>query len=207
MTDQERSSLSGIVLAGGQSQRMGRNKALLELEGQTLIARVLERLSPLCDELIISANDVELYADLPAQVVPDLIPGRGALGGIHAGLATMRHDKAVVVACDMPFLSLPLLRYMVVVSSGYDVVVPRVNAFFEPLHAVYSARCVEPIAQLIAEGPRRVVDLYRQVRLREVTEADVRLFDAALSFVNVNTQEEWTEVQRLIKSGRCIALR
>ncbi len=202
MTDQERPSLSGIVLAGGQSQRMGRNKALLELQGQTLIARVLERLSPLCDELIISANDVELYADLPAQVVPDLIPGRGALGGIHAGLATMRHGKAVVVACDMPFLSLSLLRYMVVMSSGYDVVSPRVDGFFEPLHAVYSARCVDPIAQLIAEGPRRVVDLYRQVRLREVTEADVRLFDADLSFVNVNTREEWAEVQRLIKSGR-----
>ncbi len=202
MTDQERSALSGIVLAGGQSRRMGRNKALLELQGQTLIARVLERLSPLCDELIISANDVELYVDLPAQVVPDLIPGRGALGGIHAGLTTMRHDKAVVVACDMPFLSLSLLRYMVVVSSSYDVVVPWVNGFFEPLHAVYSARCVDPIAQLIAEGPRRVVDLYRQVRLREVTEADVRLFDADLSFVNVNTREEWSEVQRLVKSGR-----
>jgi len=202
MADQEKPALSGIVLAGGQSRRMGRNKALLELEGQTLIARVLERLSPLCDELIISANDVELYADLPAQVVPDLIAGRGALSGIHAGLATMRHDKAVVVACDMPFLSLSLLRYMVVMSSGYDVVAPRVDGFFEPLHAVYSARCVEPIAQLIAKGPRRVVDLYRQIRLREVTKADVQLFDAALSFVNVNTHKEWAEVQRLTKSGR-----
>ena len=202
MADQEKPALSGIVLAGGQSRRMGRNKALLELEGQTLIARVLERLSPLCDELIISANDVELYADLPVQVVPDLIAGRGALSGIHAGLATMRHDKAVVVACDMPFLSLSLLRYMVVMSSGYDVVAPRVDGFFEPLHAVYSARCVEPIAQLIAKGPRRVVDLYRQIRLREVTKADVQLFDAALSFVNVNTHKEWAEVQRLTKSGR-----
>ena len=202
MADQEKPALSGIVLAGGQSRRMGRNKALLELEGQTLIARVLERLSPLCDELIISANDVELYADLPVQVVPDLIAGRGALSGIHAGLATMRHDKAVVVACDMPFLSLSLLRYMVVMSSGYDVVSPRVDGFFEPLHAVYSARCVEPIAQLIAKGPRRVVDLYRQIRLREVTKADVQLFDAALSFVNVNTHKEWAEVQRLTKSGR-----
>ncbi len=202
MANQERPALSGIVLAGGQSRRMGYNKALLELEGQTLIARVLERLSPLCDELIISANDVELYADLPAQVVPDLIAGRGALSGIHAGLATMRHDKAVVVACDMPFLSLSLLRYMVVMSSGYDVVAPRVDGFFEPLHAVYSARCVEPIAQLIAKGPRRVVDLYRQIRLREVTKADVQLFDAALSFVNVNTHKEWAEVQRLTKSGR-----
>lgn len=198
MTNQERLDLSGVVLAGGQSRRMGCNKALLELEGQTLIARVLDRLAPLCDELIISTNDVELYAGLPARVVPDLIPDRGALGGIHASLAAMRNDKAIVVACDMPFLSLPLLRYMAVVSSGFDVVVPWVDGFYEPLHAIYSSRCTEVIARLMSEGPRRVVDLYRHVRLREVTATDVRLFDAALSFVNVNTPEEWAEVQRLV---------
>ncbi len=193
--------LSGIVLAGGQSRRMGRNKALLELGGQTLIARVLERLALLCDELIISTNAVELYTSLPARVVPDLVPGRGALGGIHAGLAAASNERAVVVACDMPLLNLSLLRYMAVVSPGYDVVVPRIGGFYEPLHAVYSARCVEPIAQLIAEGPRRITDLYRRVRLRELTEEEVRLFDAALSFVNVNTLQEWSEVQRLMDSN------
>jgi molybdopterin-guanine dinucleotide biosynthesis protein A len=202
MADRERSGLSGIVLAGGESHRMGRNKALLELDGQTLIARVLDRLALLCDELIVSADAVELYADLPARVVPDLIPDRGVLGGIHAGLAAMRNDKAVVVACDMPLLSLRLLRYMVTLSPGYDVVVPRMGGFYEPLHAVYSARCVKPIAHLIAEGPRRVVDLYQRVRLREVSEEDVRLFDAASSFVNVNTPQDWAEVQRLIARGR-----
>jgi molybdopterin-guanine dinucleotide biosynthesis protein A len=181
---------------------MGLNKALLELDGQTLIARVLDRLALLCDELIVSADAVELYADLPVQVVPDLVPGRGALGGIHAGLTAMCNDKAVVVACDMPLLSLRLLRYMVTLSPGYDVVVPRLEGFYEPLHAVYSARCVEPIARLITEGSRRIVDFYRQVRLREVTEEDVRLFDAALSFVNVNTPQDWAEVQRLIARGR-----
>jgi molybdopterin-guanine dinucleotide biosynthesis protein A len=198
VAQEQQLELSGIVLAGGQSRRMGRNKALLELDGQPLIARVLGRLALLCNELIVSANTVELYADLPARVVPDLVPGRGALGGIHAGLTAASNERAVVVACDMPLLNLRFLRYMAVVSPGYDVVVPRVGGFYEPLHAVYSARCVEPIAQLIAQGPRRVVDLYRQVRIRELTEADVHLFDAALSFVNVNTLQEWSEVQRLL---------
>jgi molybdopterin-guanine dinucleotide biosynthesis protein A len=181
---------------------MGRNKALMELEGQTLIARVLDRLSLLCDELIIATNDVGLYTGLPARVVPDVILGQGALGGIHAGLTAMRNQRAIVVACDMPFLSPPLLRYMTVVAPGYDVVVPRLGQYYEPLHAVYGVSCVEPIAQLLAEGPRRVVDLYQRVRVREVTGVEVRLFDADLSFFNVNTPEEWAEVQRLVARHR-----
>jgi molybdopterin-guanine dinucleotide biosynthesis protein A len=198
VVDPEQISLSGIVLAGGQSQRMGRDKALLELEGQTLIARVLDRLSPLCDELIVSTNDVELYNGLPAQIVPDVFPGWGALGGIHAGLMAMRNERAVVVACDMPFINLSFLRYMTVMSPGYDVVVPQLGDYYEPLHAIYSTTCKEPVTQLLSEGPRRVVDLYSRVRVRKVTAAEVRLFDAELSFFNVNTPEEWAEVQQLI---------
>jgi molybdopterin-guanine dinucleotide biosynthesis protein A len=181
---------------------MGRNKALMELEGQTLIARVLDRIAPLCDDLIISANDVELYAGLPGRIVQDVIPGRGVLSGIHAGLTVMRNEKAIIVACDMPFLSLRLLRYMAVVAHGYDVVVPKIGGFYEPLHAVYGARCVEPIEQLVAEGPRRVTGFYHFVRVREVTKEVISLFDADLSFVNVNTPEEWAEVQRLAARQR-----
>lgn len=192
-----RAGLSGIVLAGGKSQRMGRNKALMELGGKTLISRVLERLARLCDELIVSANELELYADLPARVVPDQISGSGALGGVHAGLMAMRNERAVVVACDMPFLSLALLRYMAVVAPAYDVVVPVVRGYYEPLHAVYSVNCVGPIEQLVAEGPQRVVALYRRVRVREVTEGEARLFGAQFSFMNVNTPEDWAEAQRL----------
>jgi len=197
MVDLARTGLTGIVWSGGSSQRMGRNKALMELDGQTLIGRTLDKLSRLCDELIISANDVELYAHLPARVIPDVIPGRGALSGIHASLAEMRHERAVVVACDMPFLSLPLLRFMVAVAPGYDVVVPRLGGYYEPLHAVYSASCIAPIEQLLAAGPQRIVGLFERVRVREVTQDQVRLFRAALSFVNVNTPEDWAEAQRL----------
>lgn len=196
-TRQSRSKLSGVVLAGGQSQRMGRNKALLELDGQTLIERVLANLARLCDELIISANEIEPYSNLGARVVPDAIQGHGALGGIHAGLKAMRNDRAIVVACDMPFLRLSFLRYMAAVAQGYDVVVPRIGEYYEPLHAVYSKSCVAAIERLAARGPRRIVALYDRVRVREVTEEQVRLFGAENSFANVNTPEDWTEVRRL----------
>jgi molybdopterin-guanine dinucleotide biosynthesis protein A len=191
--------LSGIVLAGGQSQRMGRNKAFLELEGEALIERVLAKLSPLCEELIVSANDVESYSHLPARIVPDVIPGRAALSGIHAGLSAMQHERALVVACDMPFLSLSLLRYMAVMSPGYDVIVPRPGKYYEPLHAIYSDRCAPAIEKTVAEGPRRVIDFYRLVQVREVTATEIDLFDAQLSFFNVNTPEEWAEVKKLVK--------
>jgi molybdopterin-guanine dinucleotide biosynthesis protein A len=180
---------------------MGRNKALMELDGRTLLSRILDKLARLCDELIVSTNHVEPYRGLEARVVPDVIPGRGALGGVHAGLAAMRNERALVVACDMPFLSLSLLRFMAGVSPGYDVVVPRVGQYYEPLHAVYSAACAGPIEQLMAGGPRRIVSLYRHVRVREVTEDEVRLFGADLSFANVNTPSDWAEVQRVSARG------
>jgi molybdopterin-guanine dinucleotide biosynthesis protein A len=197
MAGQARTGVSGVVLAGGQSQRMGRNKALMELEGRTLISRVVDRLSRLCDELIISANHVDLYSHLPARIVRDVIPGRGALSGIHAGLAAMRNERAVVVACDMPFLSLSLLRYMTVVAEGCDVVVPRLDRYYEPLHAVYGVGCIGPIEQLVAEGPQRVVALYERVGTCEITRHDVRLYGAEHSFFNVNTPQDWAEAQRL----------
>jgi len=193
---------SGIVLAGGQSQRMGRNKALMTLGGKTLISRVLETLTRICDDLIISANDLLPYASLPARVVPDVIPDRGALGGIHAGLKSMRNEKALVVACDMPFLSLSLLRFMMVAASDYDVVVPRIDGYFEPLHAIYGVDCISPIERLIADGPRRIVALYDRVRVREVNEDQVRLFGADGSFFNINTPQDWVMAERRIRTNQ-----
>lgn len=187
---------SGIVLAGGKSERMGRDKALMLLEGKTLISRVLEVLARVCDELIVSTNDPHPYASLPARVIPDVVGGRGALGGIHAGLKAMRNDQALVVACDMPFLSLSLLRFMIVVASDYDVVVPRVDGEFEPLHAVYRVTCVSPIERLIADRPRRIVALYDHVRVREVNAEQVRLYSAGRSFFNINTPQDWSLAQR-----------
>jgi molybdopterin-guanine dinucleotide biosynthesis protein A len=191
---------SGIVLAGGQSQRMGSNKALMRLDGTYLISRVLDALSRICDDLIISANDVHSYESLPARVVTDEMLGRGALGGIHAGLRAMRNERALVVACDMPFLSLSLLRFMLVAAADHDVVVPRVDGNFEPLHAVYGVNCIAPIECLIADGPRRIVTLYDCVRVRELTEDQVRLYGASNSFFNINTPHDWDLARRLIGS-------
>jgi molybdopterin-guanine dinucleotide biosynthesis protein A len=188
---------SGVVLCGGQSSRMGINKAFLELDGEPLIGRVVDKLAALSDDLIISANEPELFSGFPARIISDMIPNGGPLSGIHAALMTARHDRAIVVACDMPLLNLSLLRYMLAVGSGFDAVVPRWRGYHEPLHAIYSIRCVEPIEQILAQGRRRIVALFDQVSVREVSEQEVRLFDTGSSFFNVNTPEDWERAQRL----------
>ncbi len=183
--------LSGIVLAGGQSRRMGRDKAFMTFQGRSLIERTLDVLARLCQELIIVADRTERYAHL-ARTVPDVFKGRGTLGGIHAGLAVMIHDLAIVVACDMPFLNLQALDYMVGLAPGCDVVVPHVAGYYEPLHAVYRRSCVGPIADLLAAGPSRIVEFYDQVRVCRVGEEDIRRFDPDLrTLTNVNTPKDW----------------
>ncbi len=117
--------VTGVVLAGGASRRMGRDKAFLDLGGRPLIAHVLERMAEVCAETLIEANDRSRYADLGARVVPDIFPGVGVLGGLHAGLAAAQHDLILAVGCDMPFLNPDLLRAFVAWAEGYDVVALR----------------------------------------------------------------------------------
>jgi len=193
--------LTGIILAGGRSSRMGQNKALLPLGGRPLITHVLTTLTGLCQEIIIVTNDPTPYAVLPARLVGDIYPGRGALGGIHAGLSASRTELTLVVACDMPFLNPALLRYLVSLAPGYDAVVPRLGDQFEPLHAVYTRRCLPPMERLLAQGPQRVITFYEQIHLRVVEEEELRRLDPELrSFINVNTPEEWTHAQQLWES-------
>jgi len=196
--------VSGIILAGGKSQRLGVDKALLELEGQSLIDRVLNRLQRLSDDLIIVAKDPTPYAHLAARLVSDVYPGQGALVGLHAGLQAARHPLALAVACDMPFLDLRLLRYMIVLGRGYDIVVPRIGSYLEPLHALYRVeRCLPAIKQALDDGQARVTSFFSHVRVRYVEEHEINLFDPEhLSFFNINTPEDWQRGQELARQLR-----
>jgi molybdopterin-guanine dinucleotide biosynthesis protein A len=195
------SSTAAIVLAGGKSTRFGRDKAFLELDGQPLATRTIAKLAKLTDELIIVSNDPAPYEllDLPARIVPDVRPGEGSLMGLYSGLKVVRSDQAVCVACDMPFLSLGLLRYMLRLAPDYDVVVPRIGRFMEPLHAIYSKSCLMPMETLLARGRRQIIAFYDDVRVRYVDAEEVDAYDPLrLSFLNVNTPEDWARVQRLL---------
>jgi molybdopterin-guanine dinucleotide biosynthesis protein A len=197
--------ISVIVLAGGQSRRLGIDKSLLEIEGQPLIARTVRSLESLSDDLIIVTNEPSRYRSLAlaARFVPDERRGLGSLMGIYSGLKTARYSHALAVACDMPFLSLPLLRFMASLTEGVDVVIPRLGELVEPLHSVYGMACLPFMAALLAEGRRKITAFFPEVRVRYVEEQEIDLFDPSrLSFVNVNTPEDWKSVQKLLEAGR-----
>jgi molybdenum cofactor guanylyltransferase len=180
--------VSAVVLAGGQSRRMGRDKALIDYQGRPIIAHVIDTLRALSDDLAVVSNRPDLYGSFGARVVPDYAPPCGPLGGIAAGLRTAQHPLAVVVACDMPFLNVTLLRRLVDLAEGYDAVVPQTGDEFEPLHAVYRRECHDPIVQRLERGERRVISFFADVRLRPVPEAEWRVLDpAGRSLVNLNT--------------------
>jgi molybdopterin-guanine dinucleotide biosynthesis protein A len=195
---------SVVILAGGKSSRLGRDKSFLLMEGQPLVARLVQKLSVLSDDLIIVTNDATGYEKLalPARLVPDLRPGVGSLMGIYSGLTVARHPQALTVACDMPFLSLPLLRYMLSQADGVDVVIPRLGGLLEPLHAIYNKSCLAAMDRLLAQNRRQIIAFFPEVDVRYVEEEEVDRFDPHhLSFVNVNTLEDWELVQQLLKAG------
>jgi molybdopterin-guanine dinucleotide biosynthesis protein A len=188
--------VTGIVLAGGHSRRMGHDKAFLELDGRPLIEIVLGRVQRACDEVLIVAAEVEPYRRFGVPVVTDIYRGVGVLGGIHAGLSAASSEICVVVGCDMPFLVPDLVRAFAHWAVGVDVVVLRQGEYTEPLHGAYRRTCLAPIEDCIRAGLRRIVSFFPQVRVRYVTPSEVASFDPGLSFIrNVNTPEQWADVQ------------
>jgi molybdenum cofactor guanylyltransferase len=197
--------LSVAVQAGGQSTRMGENKALKPFLGRPLIQRVIERLAPVADELIITTNQLEALKFLGLPLFPDIKPGRGPLGGLYTALVSARHSVVAVVACDMPFSSAPLL----VAAAGLlaqekaDVVIAETVEGFEPLHAVYRREtCVPAIEAAIASDQWRMVSWFPQVKVRILTSDEIRRYDPdGLAFWNVNTPQEFAEAEQR-SSGR-----
>jgi molybdopterin-guanine dinucleotide biosynthesis protein A len=195
---------SVLILAGGQSQRLGQDKSLLMLAGQPLLVRTVHRLAALSDDLIVVTNQPQRYERfaLPARLIPDERRGVGSLMGIYSGLRAARHDHALAVACDMPFLNLPLLRYMLSLVDDYDVVIPRLDGLLEPLHAVYSKACLPHIRSLLDQGQRQIIAFFDRVRVRYVERDELDRFDPLhRSFMNVNTPADWECVQSLLEQN------
>lgn len=192
--------ISVMVLAGGQSRRMGTNKALLTLPtGETLIERVVANLRPLSDDFVIVSNTPALYAGLEARQVSDVYPGAGPLAGLHAGLHAARHDWTLAVACDMPLVDHRLVRYMTVLTDGYDAVVPLVGGEMEPLHALYHKACLPAIVRCLEADQRRMISFLGDVRLRRIEPDEIAIFDPdGQSFFNANTPEDWQRLQGLL---------
>jgi molybdopterin-guanine dinucleotide biosynthesis protein A len=196
-------TISGIVLAGGQSSRLGTDKSFVNVNGQTLIEQIVAKLDRLSGDVILVTDSPKKYDHLEVRLVGDIYPGKGALGGIYSGLRVATNAYSLVVACDMPFLDLNLLRYMILLARGHDVVIPKIRGFPEPLHAIYSKSCLEPIERLLARGGLKIIDFFSEVRVRYVEESQVDIFDPQhLSFFNVNTLSDLEELKNLTRRGK-----
>ena len=206
MTDQAspllNPGISAVILAGGKSQRLGTDKALLELAGQPLLARAVHRLAVLSDDLIVVTNNRDVYEHLGLNVrfVPDEQPGQGALMGIYSGLKAALHDSAIAVACDMPFVSVPLLQHMLPRIASCDVVIPRFDELWEPLHALYGKGCLASMAAVLAQGRRQIVSFFGDVKVCYVQQPVVDRFDPLhMAFMNVNTKADWRLAQKMLE--------
>lgn len=190
--------ISSVILAGGHSSRLGRDKAFLEVKGQALIERIIYRLEQVSEEPIIVANDVDQYEDFEAIVVNDVYPGKGALGGIYSGVRRASNSHSLVVACDMPFLNVSLLRYMRGLATPQDVVIPRVGQSTEALHAIYSKNCLPFIERQLLEGDLRIIHFLPHVRVRYVEREEIEIYDPAhLSFFNINSEADLEKAREI----------
>jgi molybdopterin-guanine dinucleotide biosynthesis protein A len=196
--------VTSIILAGGKNLRLGRNKALEAIDGKTLIERVIERLRPLSNRMLIviaqGNSDLPVFGD--EEVVTDISPGYGPLGGIYTGLLASSSPNNIVVACDMPFLNTGLLRYMLEISGGYDAVIPRLDdGKVEPLHAIYSKSCLDYMKKQMDLNQLKVHSLLKKVRVRYIEGDESRRLDPQLlSFFNVNHQSDLDRAIALAES-------
>lgn len=199
MEQQAKLNATGILLVGGKSSRMKRNKAFLELEGKPLVERSLEVLQSVFTEVLISSNSPELYEGYGVPIILDEIPGRGPLEGLYQGLKAATYDVVFFVACDMPFLRVELIRFLSSWISEYDIVVPQLKSGPQPLHAFYHRSCLPIIKNNLEAGRLKITDLYKEFykecSVRYVEEQEFQTYqDIEMVFCNVNTPDDWSAI-------------
>jgi molybdopterin-guanine dinucleotide biosynthesis protein A len=196
MTDK----ISLVIQAGGLSRRMGEDKALKLFLGRPLIQRVVDRLAPLADEILVTTNRLADYAFLGLRLVPDLVPNCGSLGGLCTGIANATHSIVAVAACDMPFASALLFEKATqfLIHEGADVVVPRSSSGLEPMHAVYRRDTCLPIIRFAVQSNQlKAIDWFPRMRVREMSEEEIAVADpSGLAFWNINTLEDFYKAEQ-----------
>ena len=218
--------VTGVILAGGKSQRMGENKALMQLGDDSLIEHVIRRMHHVTDELLLITNTPADYAHFGLPMHGDILPGTGALGGVYTGLTHASHEVVLCVACDSPFLEPKLLSYLVSVLGEYDAVMPytyssrqtpfcrnknigvtnpsysdEAQVTLQTLCAAYSKRCLPIIELMLHESELRVHALTERANIQRVSPEVWREFDPeGMSFFNINTPEDFEKADAYMRS-------
>lgn len=188
--------ITGVILAGGKSLRYGKDKAFESINGIPLIEKVIEVMKGIFYEVILITNSSNRYSHLGLKTYEDIIKDIGPIGGIFTGLVRMKNKAGFFVACDMPFLNSQLIRYMVKEKGGFDVVIPRIDGYIEPLHAIYTKKCISFIKDSISSKRLSVREFFDKVSVRYVEKEEILRWDPKLrSFININRPEDLRRLQ------------
>jgi molybdopterin-guanine dinucleotide biosynthesis protein A len=193
--------MTGIILAGGKSSRLGnRNKAFIKLGKYSIIERIVSRLKEAgFEKMIICGCEITIEN---VTSVKDITPHKGPLIGLYSGLIASNSFYNFVVACDMPFLSINLIKYMKDKVGDADVVIPKTKKGIEPLHAIYSKNCLNIIKKKIDEekGKFSIHSIFSKLKIKYILEEEILQFSLPeLAFFNINTLEDLEKAKRLVK--------
>ncbi len=193
---------AAIILGGGRSSRIGRDKGLLKLDDRSIFEIVLGKLKSLVKEIVLVTNTPQLFnAKQGYRVVTDQIPYQGPLGGILAGLSSSSEKYNLIVAYDMPFLNTDLIKFLFDQISDEDVIIPCSEKGIEPLFAVYSKDCLPAIRRKLKSGKKRVISFFDEAKVKYIEKERVSDFDPQyLSFFNINSLEDWESAKKIYHS-------
>ncbi|MFQ5867376.1 MAG: molybdenum cofactor guanylyltransferase [bacterium] len=202
--------MTGIILAGGKNTRIGTNKAFLKIEGRMIIEMILEKMGKIFEEIIMVTNFTEEYPPvleagqhLGVRLVKDIIPDESSLGGLYSGLVNSKGEYSFVVACDMPFINVELIKYMKNNCDNFDVVIPKLKYGYEALHTIYSKNCISPIEKQLKQDNLKIIDFFPAVKVKEINENIVKQFDPQLlSFFNINSDSDYQQALNIASSLR-----
>ena len=186
-----------VILAGGKSSRMGSNKAFLKVKGKTFIEHQIALLREIFSEITISANTPEEYKHLNVPIIGDIYPDKGPLGGIYSAIINSKSFHTFMLACDMPFVEIDLIKHLKSFISGHDVVIPQSKKGLEPLHAFYSKNCIAPIKKELDSNNLRIVSFFPQVKVKTVKLNNLPSSNKFKdSIKNLNTLEEYKDAKK-----------
>ncbi len=195
--------ISAILLAGGKSSRLGTDKAKVKLDGESvMIQTIAEKLSALSDDIVVSTNG-RRYEDITVSVrwATDVNPGAGSLMGLYSGLLAVKYDYAIAVACDMPFINIELLKYMMSLPRDYDALLPRIGDKTEQLHSIYSKSCLPKMQKFLDSGRLKITAFIDEINVKYISEDIINRYDPQhLSFFNVNTAEQLKQAQDILRN-------
>jgi molybdopterin-guanine dinucleotide biosynthesis protein A len=185
--------ISGIILSGGKSTRMGQDKGLIKLNGKPMIQHVIDHIDPICDQILISAND-KTYEDFGYPVCEDEINEIGPAGGIISCLKHSKNEQNIIISCDLPFASTQFIRTLLDMSGDYQITLPMSGPHYQPLCAVYSKEVYPVFMECVNKGIYSLKSIIKAFRIQVIRQEDIKGFDLSFQLRNINSPDDFTSL-------------